>query len=162
MANEIVNEDELKERLGISSWRNLSKDRLISFVSDLPNMDKEVALAAIAQFPDFKHLVLDAFGEVRDQATEGMRFNWKSQKRVHQAFEQYREILSKELDREELAPEDRFAILQMLKEAIDSEADKDRENKEFLFRIAGVVATGAVVLTAAALAVLGGKVRLES
>ena len=35
------NEDELKKALQISSWKNLSKDKLVGFVSMMPDMDTE-------------------------------------------------------------------------------------------------------------------------
>lgn len=148
---------ELKKRLGIESWRNLSKDKFMTFVWDLPNMDKEVALKVIGQFPDFKNLVMDTFKQVQEQATQGMRFNHKSQKKVHKAFKQYRKILSRELERDDLSSEDRFKILELLKDAIDAEALKDKDNKEFLLKIVGMLATGVVALVGVAFAVLGGK-----
>lgn len=159
MPNESV-EGELKKRLGIESWRNLSKEKFMSFVSDLPNLDKEVALKIIGQFPDFKNLVMDTFQQIQEQATQGMRFNYKSQKKVHKAFKHYREILSRELDRDELTTEDRFRILGLLKDAIDAEALKDKDNKEFLLKIVGMLATGAIIVVGAAVAVLGGKTEI--
>lgn len=158
---EIENEEELKQRMGIDSWRNLSKDKLLTFVSDLPNMSQEVALKVIEQFPDFKTLVMDSFNQVQEQATNAVGANWKSQKKVHTAFAEYREILKQELDRENLSTQDRFSILELLKHAIDDEAKKDSEHKAFAIRILGVVATAAVVVVAAGAAVLGGKGKIE-
>lgn len=134
MSDNITSETEtdLMKRLDIESWRNLSKDKLMAFISDLPNMDKQVALEIVGRFPDFKGLVLDTFARLQEQAEQGMRLNHKSQKKVHQAFKQYRMILSRELERENLTSEDRFMILELLKDAIDAEALKDADNKEFL------------------------------
>lgn len=160
MRDEIVSETELKERLGIESWRNLSKDKFIDFVSELPNMSKEVAMKVVEQFPNFKELALGTFDQVQQQATEAVKANWKSQKKVHKAFEQYRGILSKELDRENLSPEDRFTVLRLLKEAIDTEALKDSEHKAFVLRALGMVAAAAAIVVAAGLTALGGKARI--
>lgn len=150
-------EIELKKRLGIESWRNLSKDKFMMFISDLPNMNKEVVLEIIGRFPDFVNLVMSAFVHVQEQATQGLRFNHESQKKVHQAFKQYRRILSRELDREDLTSEDRFRILGLLKDAIDAEALKDTDNKEFLKQIIGMVAAAAALVASIAFAALGGK-----
>lgn len=38
------NEKELKRMLNIGSFRNLSKDKIINFVSEIPKIDKEVAM----------------------------------------------------------------------------------------------------------------------
>ncbi|MPV37112.1 hypothetical protein [Georgenia subflava] len=153
-------EVELMKRLGIESWRNLSKDKFMTFVSDLPNMDREVALKVVAQFPNFKDLVLDTFKQVEEEATRARTFNWKSQKKVHKAFEQYRQILSRELEREDSSSEDRFVILGLLKDAIDAEATKDSENKKFQLIVTGMLTTAALALAGTALAALGGRAQI--
>lgn len=160
MSDEIINEDELKKRLGIDSWRNLSKDKFIDFVSELPNMSKEVAMKVVEQFPNFRDLALGTFDQVQQQATGAVNANWKSQKKIHRAFKQYRDILSKELDRENLSPEDRFTVLRLLKEAIDTEALKDSEHKAFVLRALGMVGAAAAIVLATGLTVLGGKARI--
>ena len=160
-AVEIENEDQLKQRMGIDSWRNLSKEKFLTFVSDLPNMSEEVALKVVEQFPDFKALVMGSFEQVHEQATNAVAANWKSQKKVHKAFAEYRDVLSRELERESLSAQDRFSVLKLLKDAIDDEAKKDSEHKAFALRALTVVATAAVVVVAAGAAVLGGKGKLE-
>ncbi|MBD8534421.1 hypothetical protein [Plantibacter sp. CFBP 13570] len=156
----IDNEDALKKKMGIDSWRNLSKDKFMMFVSELPNMSKEVALKVVEQFPDFKSLVMESLTEVQSQATSGLKANWKSQKKVHKAFADYRKTLNRELDREGLTSDDRLAILALLTEAIDREAAKDSEHKMFVFKIVGAVGTVAMFSLAAAVAVLGVKTEI--
>lgn len=155
------NEEDLKRQIGIDSWRNLSKEKFLSFVSELPNMSEEVALKVVEQFPDFKSLVLGSFEHVQHQATNAVGVNWKSQKKVHKAFTDYRRILDKELDRDALTSEDRFRVLTLLKNAIDDEAAKDSEHKAFVLKTLSVVASAAVVVVAAGLAVLGGKAKID-
>lgn len=43
----LSSEDDVKKALNIDSWRNLSKDKLLAFVAEMPHMNKEVALKAI-------------------------------------------------------------------------------------------------------------------
>ena len=86
--------------------------------------------------------------------------NWKSQKKVHEAFAEYREILSKELDRDDLTADDRFRIIEMLRDALQMEASKDSEHKSFVFKILGTVGVVTVAGSALALALLGGKARI--
>lgn len=54
------NEDELKKAREIDTWKNLSRDKLIKFVAMMPDMDKELALKVVEQFPEFKRFVSDA------------------------------------------------------------------------------------------------------
>lgn len=158
---EFEDEEELKRKMGIESWRNMSKDKFLTFVSELPNMSQEVAIKVVEQFPDFKSLVLESLGQVQAQATNTVTANWKSQKKVHKAFAEYRKLLNRELDRENLSPQDRFTILELLKKAIDDESLKDSEHKAFALRTLGVVATTAVIIVAAGAAVLGVKTKTD-
>lgn len=155
-----LSEGELKQRLGIDSWRNLSKDKLLTFVSEMPNLSHETTLKIIDQFPDFRSLVLDSLGEMQEQASNALSANWKSQKKVHKAFSEYREILRRELDREDLTRDDRLAILKMLSEAVDKESAKDSEHKAFAYKLVTTVASVAAIGLGVGYAVLGGKVQI--
>ena len=53
MSNILTTEEQVKAAIGISDWRHLSKDKLMNFVSVLPNVDSEVAIRIIEQFPEF-------------------------------------------------------------------------------------------------------------
>lgn len=44
MVKSLNNEKELNRMLNIGSFRNLSKDKIMNFVSEIPKMDKEVAM----------------------------------------------------------------------------------------------------------------------
>lgn len=158
---EFESEDELRKKLEIDSWRNLSKEKFLTFVSELPNMSQDVAIKVLDQFPDFKTLVLDSLSQVQEQATIAVEANWKSQKKVHKSFKEYRKVLKRELERADLSAVDRFAILQLLQNAIDGESKKDSEHKAFVLKALGMVASGAVVVAVAAVAVLGGKAKID-
>lgn len=144
-------ERDLMLDVGLASWEDISKDELLEVVPKLSNLDEEVTFRIIDKFPSFEALVLGAFDQVKVEATKVRRFNWRSQKRVHKAFKQYRDILSKELERGNLTPEERFAILGLLKDAIDAEAAKDSENKKFQLIVTGMLSTAAILAAGAAL-----------
>ena len=44
MIKSLNNEKEVKRMLNIGSFRNLSKDKIMNFVSEIPKIDKEVAM----------------------------------------------------------------------------------------------------------------------
>lgn len=44
MVKSLNNEKELNRMLNIDSFRNLSKDKIMSFVSEIPKMGKEIAM----------------------------------------------------------------------------------------------------------------------
>ncbi len=53
MSKKIMDEKEVKEILKIDDFRKMSKNKIVEFVSMLPKMDKEVALASINKFPNY-------------------------------------------------------------------------------------------------------------
>lgn len=53
MSKYLFTETQVKDALQISSFREISIAKLMEFVSLIPNMDKDVALAVIGQFPSY-------------------------------------------------------------------------------------------------------------
>lgn len=153
-------EEQLRQRAGLESWRNLSKEKFLAFVSELPNMDKEVALKVIGQFPEFKRLVLDSYSSLQEQTDSAFKANWKSQKKVHEAYADTRRILERDLEREDLTSEERLDIRRMIIETADKESTKDSENKAFVVKIVGVSVGVIVMGIAAGNAALGGKSKI--
>jgi hypothetical protein len=49
-----LTDEEVKQKLGIVDFRHLKKEQIIDFVSCIPEMDKDVAMQCISQFPEFK------------------------------------------------------------------------------------------------------------
>ncbi|WKK71890.1 hypothetical protein Q0F99_01695 [Rathayibacter oskolensis] len=66
-------------------------------------------------------------------------------------------MLTRELDREDLTSEDRFAVMRLFSMAVNDEALKDTEHKEFVLRALGMVATVGIVAVTAGAAVLSGR-----
>ena len=91
------NEDELKKELEIDTWKNLSRDKLIKFVAMMPNMDKELALKVVEQFPEFKRFVSDALDVIEKRHESTLSHNKQSQENFHQGIREIREILKREL-----------------------------------------------------------------
>ena len=68
-----VNEKAVKRALGIDSFRNVSKDKIMEFASLIPYMDKDVAIAIINQFPVYADFGKANISEIeRKSITEDM------------------------------------------------------------------------------------------
>ena len=155
-------EEAIKKTLRIDSWRNLSKDKFLTFVSELPNMDKEVAMKAIAQFPEFGNLVIAGLDQFKEQALAAQKFNWMGQRQVHKAFKEYRAMLSLQLKREDLSGEERFRILQLVNEAISKQMELQERNQKFIVKVLSIAATVLITVVGFALLVLsGGKINIR-
>ena len=155
------NEDELKKALEIDTWKNLSRDKLIKFVAMMPDMDKELALKVVEQFPEFKRFVSDALDVIEKRHESTLSHNKQSQEIFYQGTREIREILKRELENDNLTWDQRKFIIEKLMEAAHLEFAKDSENKRFLDSMFGKVTLVAGAAIAVGAAVLGGKVMAQ-
>jgi len=156
------NELEIKEALGITDWRNLSKANVTKFAAMMPDMDKEVALKIVEQFPEFKKFALQATDVIERQYGAALAENSKSQAHVHSAMSEIRLILKEQLSDDDISWEERKYILDMIMETAKLEDAKDTENKNFLKDIfqKGAIAVGGLV--ALGVVFVGGRLLAEN
>ncbi|MCR3740277.1 hypothetical protein BS35_002832 [Actinomadura glauciflava] len=155
-------EAEIKQALGIKSWRNLSKDKVIRFAAMMPDMGTEVALKIVEQFPVFKDFAMDAVDAIEKAHKSTISANKESQAHVHRAFQDIREILRSELNKDDLGWEERKYIIELIQETGRLEYQKDSENKKFLDGALKKVLVGAGTAMALGVAFVGGRVMAES
>lgn len=154
-------EQEVMKQLDIESWRNLSKDKMMRFAAMMPEMDTEVALKIIEQFPAFKEFALDTVKEM-EKAHEGtVKSNDKSQDQFFATLADIREILKGELSNDELTWEQRKWIIEQIQEQGKLAFHKDSENKKFLDTILGKVALVGLGAVALGLVFVGGKMMID-
>lgn len=60
-----LTEKQVLKKLNIPDFRHLSKDKIMTFFSMLPNMDSEVAKKAIEQFPTYASTVKEIVSEYK-------------------------------------------------------------------------------------------------
>lgn len=126
----------------------------MEFASLIPNMDKDVAISIINQFPAYaesSRKMLEQFKNVCDMALES---NKDSQKDAILAYRKILDDLGEALKKEELTPEERNRITEQMLEIADRISAKDTENKQFIDNLvkygtqltAGALLLGAVML----------------
>lgn len=156
MAKYMVTENEVKEALAIESFRNMTKDKIMEFVSAIPNMDKEVAIKIIEQFPAYTEYANNMLAQLNTMCNNAMKENGESQKEVIRAYTKILDDLGEILKKETITAEERAHITEQMITVADRISAKDTENKEFLNGIIkyGVpIIGGALVLGAAILGV---------
>ncbi len=156
----IVSVGEVKRALNIDSFRNLSKDKIIEFVSLIPNMDKDVAIKVIEQFPEYANFATGMIAQLNSLCDNALKSNSESQKDVIQAYKQILDSLSELLKKEDMAVEERCAITDKMIMVADKISAKDTENKAFLMSLIKKTAPyfGAGLLTLAAM-IFGPKIK---
>ncbi|MFY9118757.1 MAG: hypothetical protein WAO57_00365 [Syntrophomonadaceae bacterium] len=156
MAKYMVTENEVKKALEIDSFRNMSKDKIMEFVSAIPNMDKDLAIKIIDQFPAYAESANSMLAQLNTMCNNAMKENGESQMEVIEAYKKILDDLGELLKKETITAEERLHITEQMITVADRISAKDTENKQFLKGIIkyGVpIIGGALVLGAAILGV---------
>ena len=132
MAKNLVSEQQVKDALNIESFRNLSKDKIMEFVSLIPMMDKDVALSIVNQFPAYSEMARCMVEELTKTCDTVIAENTNSQNEVYSAYRKILDDLGEVLKREDISPEERDSISNKMIEIADKMSQKDTENKGFL------------------------------
>lgn len=154
MAKKLLSEQQVKDALNIESFRNLSKEKVMEFVSLIPSMDKDIALSIINQFPVFSDLAQSMIAQLSETCDAAISQNASSQDSVFEAYRKILDDLGEILKRENITPEERDLISTRMIEVADKMAAKDSENKSFLswiiknkeYILSGVLVLGSVIL----------------
>lgn len=80
------NEAEVKRALGIDTWRELSKDKMLTFAALMPDMDTELALKVIEQFPNFREFAGEVVEVMEGAQDATIASNERSGNQVHDAL----------------------------------------------------------------------------
>ena len=160
MSDQIITESEAKEILGVNNWREISKVKIMDFINLIPNMDREVAMKAIEQFPGFVSLSKEIVSQLYSLTEKALELNDTSNAEAIKAYQKILDDLSKLLDKDEISFEEKQWIIEKEIEVADKISVKDSENKDLLdkwLRYGGTVASGALLLGAVVLGVRTGK-----
>lgn len=157
-----LTEQRVLNKLDITDFRHLTKDKVIKMVSMLDKMDPEVAKKAIEQFPEFANTTKEMLIEYKGLLDKGIESNNESVKACYDTYNTIIVSLQKQLEKDNLTFDEKKYIIEQMKEVADKVDKKDAENKRF---IAGMATLATIVVggTVAVLAsVLGGNTQIET
>ena len=126
-----LTEAKVLRKLDIPDFRHLTKDKVVSFVSMLPQMDPEVAKHALEQFPAFAETSLAIVGCLKDSLATIVSGNTENMAEFNARCQEALSALEEELKREELTDEGRKLVIDGIMGIIGVISQKDSENKEF-------------------------------
>ena len=155
-AKKIVTAEDAKKKLGITSFRELSGEKVIELLNNMGGMDTEARKLVIAQFPSFKKFgnrAIDALDGAQNKVQEA---DSAEAHQVHRGWIEVRGILKEELKRDGLSESMRKFILEKLIETADRQENvlqKSRVTRNEILEwtkiaVGGVVTVGAVVAAA--------------
>jgi len=155
-------EVDVKEFLGLESWRNLSKDTFLRFLAAMPEIDREVALQLIGQIPEITTFAKESLDDAAAAYDGLLASNAHSMDMLHQIDITVLAALKDELDKD-LSPEERARVLDAMRDIRTRSHIKDTENKKFLAdqfdKRLGVVLVAAITVAGVVFAAIksGGK-----
>ena len=156
MAKNYLSEEQVKQALHVKSFRELSKDKIMEFVSLIPNMDKDVAISIINQFPAYANSAKTMVEQMNAMCVNILADNKDSRQSVVSAYYKILESLQNRLENQQLPESERKNITETMIDIADKIAAKDTENKQFLtglFKYGSMLIGGVVVIGAAILGV---------
>lgn len=161
MKNNIVNltERQVLDQLDIPDFRHLSKGKIMTFFSMLPNMNPDVAQKAIEQFPVYADVVKEVVKDFMVIVNTILAENAKDNQACYDACNKIMTELSKQLEKDDLSFEERKYFIEQLLEIEDRINKKNTENKEFYLKVLALKATVVIAFAGATIAVLGVRSR---
>ena len=156
MSQTLVTVEQVKEALQVNKISEISTSKLVEFMSLIPNMDKDVAMEIIKQFPAFSDSTNKMITQLNTMCDNVIKDNNSSQKDAVEAYKAILADLSGLLKKDDITKEERDSITERMIEVADKIAAKDTENKGFLngiIKYGAPIIGGAILLGAAILGV---------
>lgn len=156
MAEYLKTEQEVLDAIGVENFRNVPKKKIVEFVSQIPNMDREVAMKIIGQFPSFVDSAKHMIGKLSDMTAKALKSNNESQKQVAMANQKIIDELSAALKRNNLSIDETLQITDKMITVANNMASNDAANKHLikdLFTRGAAIIGGAIVVAATILGV---------
>ena len=142
MSRSLTTEDDVKKLLGVEDFRHISKEKVIQFVSNIPHMEKDVAIKAIEQFPAFKDYGQIMVSHLSEMCNNIIAENGKNAKAVFSAYQKTLDVLAAQLEKKNITSKDRQYFAEKMVEVADKMAAFDVSNKNWF---AGLIKCGAIV-----------------
>lgn len=146
-------EDDVKKELNITDFRHITKEKVIEFASNIPDMSDEIAAKCIEQFPNFKEAAVAIVNNFYDLCKKAIEEDHE------ESLIAYRDVLDElkfSLAEDNLSEDMKKYIIERMIEVadkMDSTIDKKHNFKLRVLEIAGIVGSVAVGILGAAIGI---------
>ena len=150
-----LSEKEVLEILEIPNFRHMTKDKIVEFTSQIPNMQPEVAKTALQQFPHFAKMASEVVSCYKDLVADTIKENTTSTKAFYDSCDTVIAALKSLIEKDNLKFRQKKAIIDNIMEILKMKSYKDSEQKEWLGNIVKCVSAASLAIVAIAGCVLG-------
>lgn len=161
MAGKQLTEQEVLEILDIPDFRHMSKDKVMKFASELPNMDPQVAKTALLQFPEFAATTRDVMSCFQETMLEVLKEDQDNVKSFNESCDVILALLASLAEQSDISFEQKEKIIDKMIAIVQLKGNKDTETKKFKYKLLALLTGLLSVLALALLASLGGKAELH-
>lgn len=144
----MLNDNQVMEKLGINSWRELSREKFMDYVAIIPDVSEEVRIKVLEQFPECIKFTNDLIEAMKSQQSEAIASNEKLINNSMNSLDAIQKALEKLIDRPDLSSEDIRYICDKQLELAKLYIELCKTHSGFLENVLKNFATfGVVVLT---------------
>lgn len=161
MAGKQLTEQEVLEILDIPDFRHMSKDKVMKFASELPNMDPQAAKTALLQFPEFAATTRDVMSCFQETMLEVLKEDQGNVKSFNESCDVILALLASLAEQSDISFEQKEKIIDKMIAIVQLKGNKDTETKKFKYKLLALLTGLLSVLALALLASLGGKAELH-
>lgn len=153
-----ISEEKVLQQLNINSFRELSKEKFMDFISVLPDMDPEVQIKALEQFPEFIAAAKEALSGIKENASEILKSEDKGLESTYKSHEMAMEFLGELLKKEGLSSDELMEIARMIVDLTQKQSEEQARRRTFEEGVQTRYLTGVIASMALGVAALGVKV----
>lgn len=150
-----LSEKQVLKKLDIPDFRHMTKEKTVTLVSMMDRLDPAVAIKAVEQFPELAGMLVTGYKEHQQAQARASDSNDASNKQAMDTIDKAVEIISGQLEQDDLTPEERTQLMQNFMSLVREQSRKDSENKNFNLKLVGMASLTLVSLAALAVAALG-------
>ncbi|WEV52508.1 hypothetical protein [Bifidobacterium sp. ESL0704] len=155
-------EQQVLKKLDIPDFRHMSKDKIMAFVSTIPQMDPAVAISALKQFPEFTKTSIEIMKSAKELQSKSLDDNSQSVEAFYTGCNAVIDQLNADLTKGDMSDEQRDKYIAAMMTVLQMMSDKDSQNKQFLLNMIKIIGGTAVLAIGGIAASIYGKGAIEN
>ena len=157
---EMINETTALKKLGINSFREVTKEKVLDLMSMIPDMEPEVAIKALEQFPHFVSYTTKALADYKESIFQMIASADKGLEDVLKGRLIAIESLSKVLEDENITFEQKIEVAAQIKEFGNLNAEELEKHRGFLTKAGEMLSIVVLAALFGTATILGGRAKV--
>lgn len=131
-----LSEKEVLEKLDIPNFKRMGKDKITDFCKMIPNMETGVMRSAFEQFPDFAKTSTAIMIQYKEMVGTLAKENSTNMKSFNESCDLIISYLGPLIQKRRIKRKERKEIIDTMMQVLQMKSEKDKDNKNWLSRLA--------------------------